>query len=282
MVSHPNLDWLDDQGEQSPPPWCHFSCPIREVGEGVQCCFWYHRSLQQTPLSFQSVRTEQPSSLFVSRNCSIQRAANSIGTLGEENSFENREDSVTEANPIGVTLNPARVSPRLHFVDCSTDHMLTDGDLSGTGRQFSNFDTSSGIQVDPDDSSTPYTLECFERYFPFEQVPTLLPSYNAPSTFEDEHLTDNNDHSRRLDSELATPESSLKMLTETKQADLESVFNSTTGEQHKLPTKKERRKSTLRESLHRRLIRGLGGQCKSCKRRKRRVSRRRMSMSFEF
>lgn len=275
MISPRNLDWLDDHGERSSPPWCHFSSPAPQYGEDtrMQCCLRYHHCPQQATLPFRTSSTNRPSSLFVSRNCSIQNTTDGIQTLEEVNFFENQEESVTEVTLAELSLTPVRTSPGLHFDTGSTDLVLSDIDVSGTGRQFPSFQTNLGMQPSADDLSTQYTLEYFERYFPYEQTSTRLQPCSTPSIFEVEHSPYKNDHSRRLDSGLATPGSSFNTLTETKQADLELVFNSTTGEQHKIATKRERRKTTVRECLHRKLIRSLGGQCKSCKRRKRRVSR---------
>lgn len=272
MYSHQNFNWREDRDEESSSlPWCHFSYPERSSRQNAQCCM-DQQFPQQTPWPLQTSSNDHLSSTLISTNWSAQQTASGSLLPGGQYLSSDQEEDATEITRSGPLLLPAGEPLGPHRDDDLSGHMSTNIDLSGTGRQFPNFGAIPQIHVTQVEAHTQYTVKEFEQQYPFLQAASPLQSYSTPHILQNEISPDMNDYSRQLGSGLAVPVSSLDTLTETKQANLELVFNPTTGEQHEVVVRRKSRRSSTSENHHRKLIRSLGGQCPSCKRRKRRVS----------
>lgn len=275
MNAYQNFGWVEGYDDESSSPCCHMSCPERRSRQNAQCCVLDQQHSQKTPLPLQSLGTNNSSLTFVSKNRSIQQTANSSQLPEQQYLSGLQEENATNITFGSTPLVPAGGPIGPHHGDDLSGHMSTNIDLSGAGQQFPNTGAVPRIQISQVDPYARYPVEVFEQHFPFVQSASPLQPYSTPQMFQDERSPGMSDHSRQLDSVLAAPEPSLDALTETKQANVELVFNPVTGQQHKVVARRKSRRSSTSENQHRNLIRSLGGQCASCKKRKRKVSRTR-------
>lgn len=270
------LDWQEeryDDDNESSSPWCPILCPERRLRQNVRCCRLDPQYAHQTSLVLETLSTGRPSSSFVLVDLPIRQTASSSQPFEEQYHTRYQEENATEIVPSEGSIAPAEDLTPTHYINDLSGHMRTDPDLSGAGRQFPNSMLIPQIHISPVEPNTQYSLEIFEQQFPFLPASDLVQPYQTPQILQNESSCNMSEHNRQLDSGLAAPESSLNTLTETKQADHEMVFDPVTGQQHNVVTRRKSRRSSASENQHRKLIRNRGGQCASCKKRKRRVSR---------
>lgn len=170
-----------------------------------------------------------------------------------------------------LVLDPGGLGSGSNFLSDIPDLMLKESFLAESSNHEQH--KLDDIQVHQGLLDSWFTPGLCEQDAPSAQFtshfrPRLQP---VPSITDNTYTREAHDHILQLQSMSAALEILPSALTKTEQADRVLVFHSQTGRQHKPTIKKIRRKRSHAQLLNRRLIRNRGGQCESCRGRKRRV-----------
>lgn len=258
MATSLGYDWLEDIDQESSQSFSCSSLAAQLSGKRVQANHLHHHTTQQ-PHQTTWAPSSRPGSSFAFNDHSIQQTAASIETIEDQFLPVGQDQDAVDFGPGEVIFGRcfSHDIPDLMFALDEIEPQLSNLELGPQPSQ---------VQV-----GTQGIPELFEQESPCNQDFGFSQSQASPSIRFNPYSRERANHVRQLCSMSAVHTASPNTLTETKQAGREMVFNPKTGEQHKPVSKRQHRITTKAQSLNRRLIRRRGGQCESCRRRKRKV-----------
>lgn len=258
-TSYSSSNWLDELDRTSQLSWSYSQVSGLANRDDFLSSPQNHQSVGKRGGPLQTLATNFDAS-SVSNISFIQQATTSAGADDEELFFMDLDESISINDPGGPGL-------AAQFHRDIPDLMFTPADFqeSDMHAQRLQWDSQSNRGV----LDAFYTPELFEREYPFEQINSSTQARPIPLPSNDAYI---DDCVVQLQAMSAASRPSSARLTDTEQTRGVLVFDSITGAQQRSASKRRRRKTSEAQRRHRKLIRDLGGQCESCRARKRRVS----------
>lgn len=257
--SYASSNWLDELDQTSQLSWSCSQVSMLGDEDDFLSSPQNYQSVEKRGGPLQALATNFDAS-SISNISFIQQTTTSAEADDEELFFMDLDESIS-------TLNPAGPGFAAQFQRDLPDLMFTPADFQESEMHAQRLQRDSQLNRSVLDAL--YTPELFEREYPFEQINSSTQVQPIPLLSNVAYI---DDCVVQLQAMSAASWPSSARLTDTEQTRGVLVFDSITGAQQRSASKRRRRKTSEAQRRHRKLIRDLGGQCESCRARKRRVS----------
>lgn len=253
--------WKDNQ-----PSWGQNLFPVPESDgkqQDSQQDFYFARDLNESPGLW---AVPERSSSSVSDNSPFRRSPSNYQDQRGDCFVVNRGEEWAAQN--------LREPPLEGYGYDTSKLTISDAEMVGMGSSFSELQisqTNTKTTHTTQDPDPDYSKEMFERIFPFDEPRSFSHLERIPQSVESQDFYNSSDLSEPVSPAVNSP-SLTAVSTESKKAHFEGAFDPKTGQQLRVPVAKRHRRSSSEERLNRRFIRRAGGQCPSCKTKKRKVS----------